>query len=60
MHVSLSTTKCHMMREERVVLGHFLSTVGIQVDPTKVKVIFHFPIPKTPTQVRSFIGCTGY
>ena len=31
-HVSLSTTKCHMMREEGVVLGHLLSAAGIQVD----------------------------
>ena len=31
-HLSLSTVKCHMMREEGVVLGHFLSATGIQVD----------------------------
>ena len=59
-HVSLSTVKCHMMREEGVVLGHFLSATGIQVDLAKVKVILHFPVPKTPTQLRSFIGCAGY
>ena len=59
-HVSLSIVKCHMMREEGVVLGHLLSTTGIQVDLAKVEVILHFPVPKTPTQVRSFIGCAGY
>lgn len=59
-HVSLSTVKCHMMREEGVVLGHFLSAVGIQVDPNKVEVILHFQVPKTPTQVHSFIGCASY
>ena len=30
------------------------------MDPAKIKVILHFPTPKTPTQVRSFIGCVGY
>ena len=49
-----------MTREEGVVLGHFLSAVGIQVDPAKVEVILHFLVPKTPTQVRSFLGCARY
>ena len=49
-----------MMREEGVLLRHFLSAAGIQVDPAKVEVILHFPVPKTSTQVRSFIGCAGY
>jgi hypothetical protein len=30
------------------------------MDPTKTKVIQHFPTPKTPTQVRKFIGCASY
>jgi hypothetical protein len=59
-HVSLSMEKCHMIMEEGVVLGHLISTSGIRVDPSKVEVILHFPTPKTPTQVRSFIGYAGY
>ena len=30
------------------------------MDPAKIKVILHFPTPKTPTQVHSFIGFAGY
>ena len=45
---------------EGIVLGHLLSVVGIRMDPAKIKVIQHFPIPRTPTQVRSFISCAGY
>ena len=30
--LSLSTEKCHMMMTEGVVLGHFISANGIQVD----------------------------
>ena len=59
-HVSLSTVKFHMMMEEEIVLGHLLSATGIRMDPAKIKVILHFLIPKTPTQVRRFIGCVGY
>jgi len=60
MHVPLSTLKCHMMMEEGIVLGHLLLAVEIQMDPAKIKVILHFPIPKTPTKVCSFIGYAGY
>ena len=59
-HVSLSTFKFHMMREEGEVLGHFLSAAGIRVDPAKVEDILQFLVPKTPTQVHIFIGCVGY
>ena len=48
-HVSLSMVKCHMMREEGVVLGNLLLATRIRVDPAKVEVILHFPVPKTPT-----------
>ena len=32
----LSHEKCHMMMTEGVVLGHYVSVIGIQVDPTKI------------------------
>lgn len=43
-----------------IVLGYLLSAEGIWIDLAKMKVILHFPTPKMPTQVRSFIGCAGY
>ena len=46
--LSLSTEKCHMMMSEGVVLGHFIFADGIQVDPSKFKVIKN--IPTTATQ----------
>eukprot|EP00253_Pinus_taeda_P006346 PITA_06346 len=59
-HLSLSTEKCHMMMNQGIVLGHFISFLGIQVDPAKVQVIQTLPIPKTQTDVRSFLGHAGY
>lgn len=59
-NLSLSTQKCHMMMNEGTVLGHFISFLGIQVDPSKVQVIQTLPIPKTQTDVRSFLGHVGY
>jgi hypothetical protein len=59
-HLSLSTEKCHMMMSEGIVLRHFISSQGIQVDPSKIQVIKNFPTPKTQTEVRSFLGNVGY
>eukprot|EP00253_Pinus_taeda_P020748 PITA_20748 len=59
-HLALSTQKCHMMMNEGIVLGHFVSLLGIQVDPGKIQVILTLPIPKTQTEVRSFLGHAGY
>jgi hypothetical protein len=59
-HLSLSTEKCHMMMSEGIVLGHFISSQGIQVDPSKIQVIKNLPTPKTQTEVRSFLGHAGY
>ena len=58
--LSLSTEKCHMMMSEGVVLGHYISANGIQVYPSKIKVIKNIPTPSTQKEVRSFLGHAGY
>ena len=45
--LSLSIEKCHMMMSEGVVLGHFISIDGIQVDPSKIRVIENIPNLRT-------------
>ena len=52
----LSIEKCHMMMSEGVVLGNFISADGIQVDPSKIRVIENIPTPGTQKEVRSFLG----
>jgi hypothetical protein len=44
----------------RGCVGTLTFSIRDPVDPAKVEVILHFPTPKTPTQVRSFIGYAGY
>eukprot|EP00253_Pinus_taeda_P020271 PITA_20271 len=51
-HLALSAEKCHMMMNEGIVLGHFVSFLGIQVDPAKIQVILTLPIPKTQTELK--------
>ena len=48
------------MMEEGVVLGHYLSSFGIQVDPTKIVVITNLPMPTKKIDVKIFLGRVGY
>lgn len=59
-NISLNSEKCFMMMKEGVVLGHFISSQGIQVDQAKIVVISTFPTPQKQKDVRSFLGHTGY
>jgi hypothetical protein len=56
----LSHEKCHMMMKKGVVLGNYISTDGIRVDPTKIEVILNLLTPHTETEVCSFLGTSGY
>jgi len=56
----LSHEKCHMMMTEGLILGHFIFTAGIQVDPRKIQVIILLATSCTQTEVCSFLGFAGY
>jgi hypothetical protein len=44
------------LREVNLKLNH----EGTKPDPGKINAVVHFPVPKTVTDVRSFLGLTGY
>ena len=56
----LSHENCYMMMIEGLILGHYISIAGIQVDPAKIQIILLIPTPTTQTEVRSFLGFYGY
>ena len=43
-----------------IVLGHVVSSKGIEVDKAKVDLILNLPTPKTVRDVRSFLGHAGF
>ena len=53
-------SKCEFWLREVDFLGHVVSSKGIHVDPAKVKAIKNWETPKTPTEIRSFLGLAGY
>ncbi|GJX70898.1 putative reverse transcriptase domain-containing protein [Tanacetum coccineum] len=47
-------------REEHEFLGHVINGGGIHVDPSKIEVVKNWKAPRTPSEVRSFLGLVGY
>eukprot|EP00253_Pinus_taeda_P028921 PITA_28921 len=54
-NLSLSNESFFMILNEGIVLGHYISSQGIKVDPSKIQIIINLPIPKTQKEVRSFL-----
>ena len=56
----LNSEKCHFMVEQGIVLGHVVSSRGIEVDKAKVDTIQSLPYPTSVREVRSFLGHAGF
>ena len=56
----LNWEKCHFMIQEGIVLGHRISTRGIEVDKAKIEVIEKLPPPSSVKGIRSFLRHTGF
>jgi hypothetical protein len=59
-NLKLNPGKCCFAAKSITFLGHVVSQQGTRPDPSKVIAIAHFPVPRTVTNVRSFLGLTGY
>ncbi|KAL0423517.1 UNVERIFIED_CONTAM: Retrovirus-related Pol polyprotein from transposon.6 [Sesamum radiatum] len=53
-------SKCEFWVNQVVFLGHVISGDGIMPDPSIVKAIMEWRVPKNTTEVRSFLGLAGY
>ena len=56
----LNWEKCHFMVSKGIVLGHIVSSQGIEVDKAKIELIANLPTPKTLKDIRSFLGHAGF
>ncbi|GJX35542.1 putative nucleotidyltransferase, ribonuclease H [Tanacetum coccineum] len=53
-------SKCEFWLREVQFLGHVINGDGIHVDPSKIEAVKNWKAPRTPTEVRSFLGLAGY
>ena len=58
--LKLKPKKCEFFKSKIAYLGHIVSAKGIETDPKKVEAVKNWTIPKTVTDVRSFLGFTNY
>jgi hypothetical protein len=56
----LNYEKCYFMVEQGIVLGHVVSSRGLEVDKAKIDVISSLPYPSCVREVRSFLGHVGF
>lgn len=58
--LTVNIEKCHFCRPSLRFLGYLVDEQGLRTDPQKVSAICDYPIPKTTTQVRRFLGMISY
>ncbi|GJW13126.1 putative reverse transcriptase domain-containing protein [Tanacetum coccineum] len=53
-------SKCDFWLSKVQFLGYMIDSEGIHVDPAKIESIKDWESPKTPTEIRQFLGLSGY
>ncbi|GKE10838.1 putative reverse transcriptase domain-containing protein, partial [Tanacetum coccineum] len=53
-------SKCEFWILKVQFLGHEIDSKGIHVDPAKIESIKDWASPKSPTEIRQFLGLVGY
>ncbi|KAG8483000.1 hypothetical protein CXB51_021861 [Gossypium anomalum] len=53
-------SKCEFWLREVTCLGHVVSAEGIKVDPRKIEAILEWKLPRSVSEIQSFLGLAGY
>lgn len=59
-NLKVQLDKTEFLKKETPFLGHIVTAEGVKPDPSKIKSIQQFPIPKTNKEIKSFLGLLGY
>ena len=58
--LKLKESKCDFFKREIHYLGHLISVIGIQPLPKKLDSICNMPKPRSPKEIKQFLGLTSY
>ena len=53
-------SKCAFVIAKVEYLGHFISVQGVETDPAKIKIVQDWLVPQNVSQLRGFLGLSGY
>ncbi|CAG9134394.1 unnamed protein product [Plutella xylostella] len=59
-NLKVQLDKTEFLRKEVLYLGHKITKDGLKPNEDKIKAVMDFPIPKTTTEIKSFLGLVGY
>lgn len=59
-NLKVQLDKSEFLRKEVIYLGHTLTSEGLKPNNDKIKAILEYPIPRTTSEVKSFLGLIGY
>lgn len=59
-NLSLSHEKCYILMTKGIILRHYISSQGIQVDPKEIQIIQNLPTPSSQKDVHIFLDHSMY
>lgn len=59
-NLKIQLDKCEFMKRETEFLGHIITDKGVKTNPKKVEAVKNFPVPKTQTKIKGFLGLSGF
>lgn len=59
-NLKVQLDKSEFLRKEVLYLGHTITDQGLKPNDDKIKAILDYPLPKTVTEIKSFLGLIGY
>jgi len=59
-NLKLKPSKCQLFQEQVNILGHTVDANGIRPTEEKVQAVKEWPVPKTLSELRSFLGFCSY